>query len=230
MLRLRPIVGARHMPLARSPSRAPARSLYQTRAVAAAAATKARPRMPSSRHQPTMQPGRNSRQGSPSPRRHELSGPLNTEKAILSRYPPVGVDAKMLKLPKEPLSLYVRKLTNSPPHFVSESGLFEGREYWRCVLPLRSLSAPLLMMLQGICAHGEWTERYCWRWGPCFKEGSRAAGCFMCYPSGSSARQSKFWHFKTSRMHTNASPSFTWYFRPAMLLPSLNPLSRTALR
>lgn len=191
MLRLRLVAGVRYIPLARSPSRAPARSLYQTRAVAAAAAAKARPRMPSSRHQPTMQRGRNSRQGSPSSRRYELSGPLNTEKAILARYVPVGVDTKMLKLPKEPLSLYVRKLANSSPHFLCENGLFEGREYWRCVLPCVAIPAPLLMAPQGYCTHGEWSERYCRRWGPCLKEGSGAAGRFICYSSSSSARQSK---------------------------------------
>lgn len=136
MLRLRLIAGVRHIPSCRNPFYTPARSLYQTRVVAAAAASaaKARPRTPSSRHRPTMQRGRNSRPGSPLSRRRELSEPFNSEKAILASYPPVGVDAKMLKLPKEPLSLYVRKLTNSPPHFVCENGLFEGREYWRYVV------------------------------------------------------------------------------------------------
>lgn len=129
MFSLRLIVRVRRIPMFRRPSRAPARSLYQTRAVAAAAA-KARLRtMPSSRHQPTMQRGRNYRPASPSPRRYELSRPLNSEKAILAKFPPVASMQKCLNCQKN--RFHVRKLTNSPPHFVCESGSFQGREYWR---------------------------------------------------------------------------------------------------
>lgn len=213
MFSLRLIARVRCIPMSRGPSRTPARSLYQTRAVAAAAAAKARLRMPSSRHQPTMQRGRNSRPASPSPRRHELSGPLNSEKAILAKFPPVGVDAKMLKLPKEPLSLYVRKLSNSLPHFVCESGSFQGREYWRYVVFYIVLA--LLTVLQGNCAHGEWTRRYNRNWGSRFKEGSGAAGCVICYSAGGPTRQSKLvsrsnpnFTYSLAQLHQVLSPSY----------------------
>lgn len=132
MLRLRLVGGVRRPPLLKNPSGTTFRTLYQTRALAAAVAAKTHSRIHPSRHQPTMDRGRQARQSPASSKNTELPGPLNSEKAILTRFMPVDVDAKMLKFPKEQLSLYVRKLTDAPPHYACESGFHDGKQLWRC--------------------------------------------------------------------------------------------------
>lgn len=128
MLRLRLVAGVRHPPLAKNLFGMPARTLYQSHTLAAALAAKAKPRMRPARSQPTMHPGRDTRAP---PTRSQLPRPVYSEQAILAQYPNDDLEAKFLRTPKEQLSLYVRKLTDTPPQYACENVYYGGKEYWK---------------------------------------------------------------------------------------------------
>lgn len=128
MLRLRLVAGARHPPLARFPSSIYVRTLYQTHTLTAAYAANAQRRRPSSHNQPTM---KNPRSSPPSPTRSQPTGSLYSERAVLAKYPTQGLDSKLLKVPKEQLSLYTRKLAGTPAKYECEVVSYDRKDYWR---------------------------------------------------------------------------------------------------
>lgn len=131
MLRLRLVAGVRRAPTLRPSCSLGIRTLFQTRSLGASSAVHAQARVPPSRQHPSMRRG-NSRSSPPS-RRHELPGPVLSERAILAMYPENALEQKMLRNPKDTLGTYIRKLTGQPPHFAHELGYIEGKEHWRCV-------------------------------------------------------------------------------------------------